>query len=194
MSGKRCMYCGQDARQEVSFSEQVANGRRRYVVEGLLKTVCSNCGEGTITRAQSSHNAALIDSIVSSVPTLVTPAFVRNLRELWDLTQKQASRLFGAGENAFAKWESGQVPSGPAALLLQTAVAVPGVMEFLAKLSHVDLPSKAVDVAAAERSMYRNRAHVQIKTDCINKHRNGRHLSFNRGTAYRTDRLSVGEA
>jgi hypothetical protein len=55
------------------------------------------------------------------------------------LTQRNASKLFGAGDSAFGKWESGQLPSGPAALLLQSAMHVPGVIQFLASLAQVEV-------------------------------------------------------
>jgi DNA-binding XRE family transcriptional regulator len=65
---------------------------------------------------------------------------LRNLRETWSLTQTEASKLFGAGKSAFAKWESGQSKlSTPTALLIQVAVHNSLVMPYLAKLANVEL-------------------------------------------------------
>jgi len=136
----RCDFCDSSAVAEILFSDRVAAGRRRVALSGLRKMVCHDCGEEYMTEAQVEHNHALFDAAVAVTPEAVYAGLMRSLRERWQLTQKAASALFGAGESAFAKWESGQPPSGPAALLIQCAVYVPGVMEYLARVQSASLP------------------------------------------------------
>jgi len=134
-----CVFCGENTLEQVHFSEKIAHGRRKHVVEGLLKMRCANCGEEVVNDAQSVHNLALTEASASTTQAAIYPGFIRSLREAWNLTQRQAARLFGAGETSVAKWEGGQVPSGPAALLLQCAVSVPGVMEHLSTLAGMSI-------------------------------------------------------
>jgi DNA-binding transcriptional regulator YiaG len=101
---------------------------------------CSSCGHEYVEQDQLSYNQSLIEA-TSVTPGQVGIGLLRNLRDRWALTQRAASNLFGAGQNSFAKWESGQLPSGPTALLLQCAANVPGVVEYLARLNKATLPS-----------------------------------------------------
>lgn len=135
-----CVFCDFPEVAEVVYDDRVTAGRRKVSVTGLKKMECSNCGHEYVEQEQLALNQALIESSTSA-PGQVGVGLLRNLRDRWALTQRAASSLFGAGQNSFAKWESGQLPSGPTALLLQCAVYVPGVVEYLARLNKATLPS-----------------------------------------------------
>jgi DNA-binding transcriptional regulator YiaG len=109
------------------------------VVSGLQQSACSSCGETFVLEAQHDFNASLIEQKSRTEQFFVNPGFIRSFRERFSLSQRSASKLFGAGASAFGKWESGQLPSGPAALLLQAAMHVPGVTQFLASLADVEV-------------------------------------------------------
>ena len=135
-----CVFCGHLEVVEVVYDERVTAGRRKVAVTGLRKMECSSCGHEYVEQDQLSYNQSLIEA-TSVTPGQVGIGLLRNLRDRWALTQRAASNLFGAGQNSFAKWESGQLPSGPTALLLQCAANVPGVVEYLARLNKATLPS-----------------------------------------------------
>jgi putative zinc finger/helix-turn-helix YgiT family protein len=144
-----CDFCGSEEISEVTYSDKVPAGRRRLELTGLRKTVCSSCGEDFISSEQLEHNHALFDMALESVSQGVTVGLLLSLRQRWQLTQRKASSLFSAGDSSFAKWESGQLPSGPSALLIQCALQVPGVVEFLARLNNVEIRQE-VDLARWE--------------------------------------------
>jgi putative zinc finger/helix-turn-helix YgiT family protein len=144
-----CPVCGAVALQEVVFSERRKVGRRTIEVFGLKKSECSACGTDFVSPTDHDGNAALVARFVARTQTGITRGLLRQLRETWGLTQREASKVFGAGEAAFAKWESGRELSTPSALLVQVALNVRGVMPYLARLAKVGL-----DPAGADRVKY----------------------------------------
>jgi putative zinc finger/helix-turn-helix YgiT family protein len=134
-----CPFCSSNEVAEHAHVEIFSIGRKRYSVPGILSTECAVCGEEFTTALQHDQNLAKKAEFTEKVPGFLTAGFVRKLREKFGLSQRLASKIFGAGQSSVAKWESGQVPSGPAALLLQCSAHVPGVMEFLASLASVEI-------------------------------------------------------
>jgi len=139
MNNRTCSHCGDAELKEVSYLEKVSFGRRKKAIDGFLKTQCGHCGFEFITMAQLDANHDLLHSSSQSIQALSFPGLIRSLRETWGLTQRQLSKILGAGDSAVGKWETGQVPSGPTALLIQCATHVPGAMGFLSSLADVDL-------------------------------------------------------
>ena len=136
-----CNFCDSIEVAEVVYEERLTMGRRKVVVAGLRKMECTNCGQEYVEVDQVTQNHALMESALNQSAGQVAIGLLRTIRERWQLTQRAASVLFGAGANSFAKWESGQLPSGPTALLLQCAANVPGTVEYLATLQKATLPS-----------------------------------------------------
>jgi len=130
-----CDFCGSANIHEVSYDDVWTSGRRKISLAGLKKLACPDCGEEYVTAEQSAFNHGVFEKTVRESAEAVTPGLLRTLRHTYELTQKEASRLFRAGDSAFGKWESGATPSGPAALLIQCALYVPGVMDYLRSLA-----------------------------------------------------------
>ena len=135
-----CDFCDSPDVAVVVYEDKISAGRRKVLVSGLNRMECPSCGHEYISEDQLAMNLALIEA-ATSAPGQVGIGLIRSIREKWLLTQRTASALFGAGESSFAKWESGQLPSGPTALLLQCAAHVPGVVEYLARTQNATLPS-----------------------------------------------------
>ena len=58
--------------------------------------------------------------------TIFVPVVIRAIRQSCGLSQREAGLLFGAGEKAFEKYESGEIsPSGPTKRLLRLALERP---------------------------------------------------------------------
>jgi putative zinc finger/helix-turn-helix YgiT family protein len=134
-----CKHCGSDQIEVISYSERVQLGRRKVSVDGFLKTNCSQCGYEFVTSDQLDHNHDLIFNRSATTQGAVFPGLLRSIREGWGLTQRELSRLLGAGSSAVGKWESGAPLSGPASLLVQCAAHVPGTIEFLANMADVEI-------------------------------------------------------
>lgn len=135
-----CDFCDSDSAKEIFYTDEVHAGRRKLQLAGLKKTACMACEAEYVTPAQLNENQALLEAALREAPEAITVALLRTLRYRFGLSQRAASSLFGAGDSAFGKWESGSAPSGPTALLLQCAFHIPGVMDYLARLQGVRLP------------------------------------------------------
>lgn len=148
-----CPMCDADALTTVTYTHALKAGRRTIQVAGCLQMVCERCGEVVVPLSLYDHNHKRIEAALAQTPAAVSRGLLKRLRETYDLSQREASRLFGAGEAAFAKWESGQSDmSDPAALLVQCALEVPGVVEHLAKLAGVPLRPQGAQRAPQRRA------------------------------------------
>lgn len=144
-----CPICDAEALHEISFNERRKVGRRAVEIIGLIKTECAACGSDFVSATQHDANTSLIANYIARTQTGITRGILRKLRETWGLSQRDASKIFGAGDTAFAKWESGKELSTPAALLIQVATNVRGAMPYLAKLANI-----VVDPAGNDRADY----------------------------------------
>jgi HTH-type transcriptional regulator/antitoxin MqsA len=151
-----CPYCEVGSLEEVLFSGRVKAGRKIIEVAGLVRLVCSECGNASVPLDMHAKNAALLDHAAAYSRGSVSRGTLRKLREVWGVTQKEASRIFGAGESAFAKWESGQANlSTPSALLVQCAVKFPPVLAYLSRLANVVPKAEPVSTGSEWHSVYR---------------------------------------
>jgi putative zinc finger/helix-turn-helix YgiT family protein len=140
-----CPFCETGTTEVVSYTSTEKFGRKSVNVEGLLKLVCNHCHSETVSGDLHDHNLALFIAAEEGTQGGVSPGLLRTLRENWDLTQSEASKLFGAGPSSFAKWESSQTKlSTPAALLIQVASRFPEVVPYLAQLAKVQLNINSV--------------------------------------------------
>lgn len=161
-----CPFCEVGETEEVEFSKEIKAGRKSVTVAGLKKKVCTQCQSESIPGWLHDQNMDLIEAAQERVKTLVLPAGLRALRERWDLSQKTASKIFGAGPSSFGKWESGQSSmSTPAALLVKVAVRFPNVMPYLARLAGVSLGDVAVNPMPASFGAYET---VHLPVEAMN--------------------------
>jgi HTH-type transcriptional regulator / antitoxin MqsA len=140
-----CPFCEEGTTHESIYSGHVKLGRRLVLVEGLKKVVCDFCMSESVPEELHDANLKTIQEFAEFCRGAVTEGMLRGLRENWNLTQKEASLLFGAGKSSFAKWEARQSKlSTPSSLLIQTALHVPEVVPYLAELANFRL-SKSLD-------------------------------------------------
>ena len=140
-----CRHCSGGTMEEVAYSEVVRVGRTNVEVSGLLKSVCKNCGTDVVSAAQFEHNDELYSAAEKKVPGYMPVRVLKDFREKYGLSQKDAGRLIGTGESAFGKYEAGSRPSAPAAKLIRAALAFPEVAKMLAEEERIelDVPSRA---------------------------------------------------
>lgn len=140
-----CPFCEVGRLSEVVHSDEVKAGRSRVTVNGLVKLVCGECGHESVPLDLLDHNSALVERALAETRAAVSRGLLRRLREMWGLSQKEASVVFGAGASSFAKWESGQAKlSTPSALLVQCALRFPIVVPYLASLAKVELRGRTL--------------------------------------------------
>lgn len=140
MNTHHCSYCNSPNAAVVEYSESFKVGRKQLEVSGMKKVVCRNCHSESIPLDLLDHNQELFSAAEAAATKLVTPGSLKELRGIWELSQKDASKIFGAGLSSFGKWESNQSNmSTPAALLIKVAYNFPEVVPFLSQLAKVDL-------------------------------------------------------
>lgn len=147
MTSHKCPHCAPGMMEEQAYKKVVKKGRQAVHVDGLLKFVCASCSGEAVTRLQFKLNRERVaEAIRIASERVVTPSFLRDLREQYQLSQRAASQLFGAGESSFGKWEAEQIAiSTPTSLLLRCAADVSGVMDYLAELSGVTLEAPVAE-------------------------------------------------
>jgi putative zinc finger/helix-turn-helix YgiT family protein len=176
-----CPFCQTETTEAVTYSSDIKFGRRTINVAGLKKAVCTSCGSESVSAQMHDENLDLILKAEESTQGAVTPGLLRALREQWNLTQVEASKLFGAGKSSFAKWESAQTKlSTPTALLLQVASHIPEVVPYLAKLSKVEIKSHRNTVYANVSNQLNTGAYetIHLTTEAQNGEVFWRNTSF----------------
>ncbi len=134
----QCAVCDSEDTEVILFADRIKAGRKVVTVHGLRKLACHDCGAELVPEEFHDSNLELMREAIATTKAAVTPSALRTFRTDWDLSQREASKVFGAGSASFGKWESGQsVPSTPTALLLQCAMRFPQVLIYLAALSSV---------------------------------------------------------
>jgi len=139
-NGHHCSYCNSAHTNEVEFNDSFKAGRKQLAVAGMKKIVCSECQSESIPLDLLDYNQKLFFAAEAAATKIVSPGSLKELRVMWELSQKDASKIFGAGLSSFGKWESNQSNmSTPAALLIKVAFNFPEVVPYLSQLAKVEL-------------------------------------------------------
>lgn len=104
-----CPDCQVGQLTEEVYSEQIRYRDQLLLVEGLKCWVCNHCEAEIIRADQLRDGDKLIAEAKRRVDGLLSGEEIRAARKALRLTQKQASELFGGGQNAFSKYERGDV-------------------------------------------------------------------------------------
>jgi putative zinc finger/helix-turn-helix YgiT family protein len=162
-----CPFCEEGRTDEVVYSQVFRLGRKAITVEGLRKRVCTQCHSESVPGYLHDHNLDLVQQAEERLPGFAPLSALRSLRERWELSQKAASIIFGAGSSSFGKWESGQSSmSTPSALLVKVALRFPQVVPYLAKLAGVSLGDVAT--APESRSSFGAYETVHVTSPAVN--------------------------
>jgi HTH-type transcriptional regulator/antitoxin MqsA len=148
-----CRYCGEGQMAEESYDRNIKNGRATLSVAGLLHWRCSVCDSIMTDSRQLAFNCELVSEAESKAVNFVSKAMLREFREKFGLSQREAGKLIGAGEAAFGKYESGARLSAPTAKLIRVALAIPEVAQMLAieEGMAIDMPvSREIEQCSAQ--------------------------------------------
>ena len=93
---------------------------------------CANCGEATFAPEQIRRNNARVADAKREADGLLTAAEIRQAREILQLSQHDAAIMFGGGQNAFSKYERGEVvQSASMDKLIRVALQFPIALAYL---------------------------------------------------------------
>jgi len=123
--------------------------------EGLLCDYCEACNLEMTSPEQVDHNAKVIRNAfiaererVKREQNMLTGAEIRRIREFLGITQKQASRIFGGGPTAFAKYEAEDiVQSAGMDKLIRLSSEIPAAAEWLFERAGEALPRHQAMIA-----------------------------------------------
>ncbi|MEG3133487.1 type II toxin-antitoxin system MqsA family antitoxin [Rouxiella sp. T17] len=80
---------------------------------------CPACGEVSMDREQAMAYQSKIKAFKASIIAItVEPEFIIKVRKKLELTQKEASEIFGGGINAFSRYEKGMAQPHPSTIKL----------------------------------------------------------------------------
>ena len=143
MKSSTCASCGSPICKEETYSREIEHGGSTIVVNRLKQFKCEACAAVFADDGQSRYNLSLIQRAKGLTPNLVLDTEVRAFRDSICITQREASRIFGGGLNAFSKYETGEVVQSDAMdNLLWLATKFPGLVPVLATRRSVVLSDK----------------------------------------------------
>ena len=134
-----CPICEQGNLKARSYSRNILHKGVDITVEGLQCDFCPACELELTTPDQIDRNSKIIRQAFIAErerfkreQDLLTGAEVRRAREFLGITQKQASKIFGGGPTAFAKYEAEDVvQSAGMDKLIRLASEVPAAADWL---------------------------------------------------------------
>lgn len=106
---EQCPFCG-----EYAYSHQIKDMTLRYKTHSITVKQpgywCNECKEGVIGGNDRKATQKKLQTFRAKIDRLLSPDEIRHIREVLNLTQQQASNIFGGGVNAFSRYERGETP------------------------------------------------------------------------------------
>lgn len=139
-----CPVCGQghivrEARQD-QFDYQGVTLTAKSIEE-----FCDDCGTLLMPPELIRDNVRAKQRAKKQHDRLLSGQEIKQIRTRLGITQAEASRLFGGGANAFAKYEADDVMQSAAMdKLIRLADALPAAASWLASLSKVSLSASSI--------------------------------------------------
>lgn len=153
-----CPICGEG--QWVDHGDGTHTFRHKnkaHNVTGMHYAVCEHCGTRGFLKGQIAANKKRIAEYEDSLRDYISPSNILRIRERYDLSQKDAAKLFQCGPTQFSKWERGIVaPTGATAVLLRLALQDTEVVRKLASEAGIaaKLPQVKAERAEPMRVVY----------------------------------------
>lgn len=106
---EHCPFCGKK-----SYYHQTKVMTLRYKSNPITVKQpgywCDECKEGVIGGEDRKATQKELRTLCAQIDDLLTPDDIKRIREQLNLTQQQASKIFGGGINAFSRYERGETP------------------------------------------------------------------------------------
>jgi len=93
----------------VQQSKEVAYNYKSHNIKVIENTSsCKRCGESFLSPKELKINQLQLTNFKRTIDNLLTTNEVKRIRKKLELTQKDASEIFGGGIRAFYKYETGE--------------------------------------------------------------------------------------
>jgi len=103
---KTCPICNGTIAQQNKEVNYTYKEHSVTVVENTL--TCRQCGESFLSPKELKNNQLQLTNFKRTVDNLLTTNELKRIRKKLELTQKDASKIFGGGIRAFYKYETGE--------------------------------------------------------------------------------------
>lgn len=114
----KCPVCGAAQLEHDVRDVPYTYKGRTTVIPQLEADFCPACNESIIAPDEGRRMMELIREFHRQVNSeIANPSFIRSVRAKLNLSQREASELFGGGVNAFSRYETGKA-SPPKLLIL----------------------------------------------------------------------------
>ena len=129
-----CPMCRTPTPWEPRYSNETYQYKgREFSLSDIEYSVCRECGFDLVLPRQTRRNEARVRDEHRRIDGLLTGRQIKAIRKRLGLTQAQAARLMGGGDNAFSKYERGEVTQSVAMnSVLLLLDAFPDGLEVLA--------------------------------------------------------------
>lgn len=159
VDSKICPACDAGKLRELFGSEEFSYNGQSFVLETIAFSACDACGAELVTPEQARSNDRLVREEHRRIDGLLSGAEIKSVRLRFQLTQHDASFVFGGGLNAFSKYERGEVIQSVAMdRLVRLVDMIPGAFFALVKIAYGTSP-RVVDVVTSERNFFQSYAH-----------------------------------
>lgn len=139
-----CRYCEEGQMSEETFVENIKIGRANHSVNGLVHYRCNVCDSVMTSAEQYEHNFDLIKNAEKLSVNYLSVATLRDFRDKFCLSQRDAGKLIGVGDAAFGKYETGARLSAPTAKLIRVLSNFPEAARMLADEEGLDIAKALV--------------------------------------------------
>lgn len=157
-SQKICPICDEGTLSTTSHKQGVSYKSNVQLLDGFMHSECSNCGAVITDSEQARNNKRIVIAYQKRIEGLLTGLEVRSVRKKLNLTQAEASKIFGGGPVAFSKYESDDVTQSEAMdKLIRLTSEVGGAMDYLSRTAGVEFGSARVNNVSKLFEAWRNR-------------------------------------
>ena len=103
---KTCPICNGTVKQQNKKIDY--NYKNHSINLEESSSTCTKCGESFLSQKELKSNQLQLTNFKRTVDNLLTTNEVKRIRKKLELTQKDASEIFGGGIRAFYKYETGE--------------------------------------------------------------------------------------
>ena len=126
-----CKICKSESIRQLDDMESISY-KGSVLLISMEYSVCNKCGREFISKQQILNNDSRVRDAKKRVDGLLTSTEIKNARTSMELTQEQASVVFGGGKNAFSKYERAEVSQSVAMdKLIRICLKHPAVLHEL---------------------------------------------------------------
>lgn len=145
-----CSACEQGTLDLLKSDRPFKYSDAQLVVQGVEYARCPVCGEEMVLADQAKRNDVRYADARRAHDGLLKSNEIYVIREKLGVGQQEAAAIFGGGQNAFSKYERGEVTQSRSMdLVLRLASEVPEARAYLARVTGNPLGEHWVDVADA---------------------------------------------